>query len=315
MSGSSDRKINYSLRPSKSIERKMILEVLKELCTPKKSKEYRYVGFGASFFTDFKLFHRGLNITDMISIESKKSNAERVEYNKPYACITIEIGDSTSVLPRLPWDKKTIAWMDYETSLKNNMFNDIDIISRNVKNDSVMLITLRRDFVENTTKEDFEREFGDNVLPGLLAEDLEPSRSSSTINKMFINKINDVLLAKYSASEPEDKMIFKQLFDLTYRDDAKMYTFGGVFIRQSDELQFDEYNFNNLDFIGKKDLPYDISFPIITNKEFHKLTNLLPAEKEVFLSNEEIAFIPKEHKESYFNTYKYYPAYIEIMDM
>lgn len=314
MSISSDRKINYSLRPSKSIERKMILDVLKELCTPKRSSEYRYVGFGSSFFTDFKLFHRGLGISDMISIEAKKANEARVHYNKPYSCITIEMGNSTSVLPRLPWDKKAVVWLDYETSLKKYMFNDLDIVTRNVISESVVLITLRRDF-DNSSKEEFELEFGDNIMPGLLNEDLEPSKSASTINTMFVNKINDILSEKYSAYAEENKLIFRQLFDITYRDDAKMYTFGGIFIKKDQEPSLNDYNFNTYEFVGKTDKSYDISFPIITNKEFHTLTKLLPSNRNEFLQNLDIEFIPKEHKESYYNTYKYYPAYIEIADM
>ncbi len=314
MKGSSDRKINYNLRPSKSIERKMILEVLKEVITPDISKDYRYIGFGSSFFTDFKLFHKGLNIEHMISIESKKSSEKRVFFNKPYACIDIEIGFSTDKLPQLPWDKKTILWLDFESGLKNYMFEDIEIFCRNAKSGSFLIVTLRRDFeIEN--KEEFEEEFGENVFSEFIEEDLEPAKSALTINKMFINKINDVLSEKFSAFADGNKMIFKQLFDFTYKDEARMYTFGGIFITNDEIPKFEKCHLNSLDFIGKKIKPYDISFPIITNKEFHILNSLLPDKKEDFLLKSEIDFIPNEHKDSYFNTYRYYPAYIEISDL
>jgi len=314
MSGSSDKKINYNLRPSKSIERKMILEVLKEVCTPKLAKKYKYIGFGSSFFTDFRLIHRGLNITDMISIESKISNEKRVKFNKPFSCIKLEIGFSQEVLPKLNWDKKFVAWLDYETSLKGYMFDDLETCTRNSRGGSFIIITLRRDF-DGLNKEKFEEDFGENVFPGLIEEDLQPSKSSATIRKMFVNKITDILDDAYAAYEPEKKMLFKQLFDFTYKDEARMYTFGGVFIESGDERAFKNYNFNKLEFIGVEEEPHDISFPIITNKEYHVLNRILPASRKKFLGSKSISFVPMEHKESYYNAYKFYPAYIEIADM
>lgn len=315
MSGSSDRKINYNLRPSKSIERKMILEVLKEVCVPIKAKEYRYVGFGSSFFTDFKLFHKGLNINEMISIEGKKSNENRVLFNKPYSCIEIKLGQSTAELPKLNWDKKNIVWLDYESGLKQYMFEDIETCSSRLKAGSFLIISLRRDF-EGYDKDSFEEDFGENVFPSFKKEDLEPSKSAETIQKMFTNKINDVLGSKYGAyKELGKKVVFKQLFNFAYKDDARMYTFGGMFIGGDQEAEFAAYNFNSLDFVNSSSRPYDISFPIITNREYHVLNALLPCEKKKFTDSVSVEFIPAEHKESYYNTYKYYPAYIEIMDM
>ncbi len=314
MSGSSDKKVNYNLRPSKSIERKMILEVLKEVCTPKLSKKYRYIGFGSSFFTDFRLFHRGLNITDMISIESKVSSVNRVKFNKPFSCIKLEIGFSQEVLPKLNWDKKFVAWLDYETGLRDYMFDDLETCARNSKSGSFMIITLRRD-LGNQSKETFEQTFGPNVFPGLKEEDLQPTKSPSTIKKMFTNKINDILNDTYAAYEANQRIIFKQLFDFTYKDEAQMYTFGGIFIQAGDEDKFKNYNFNKFEFIGTQENPYDISFPIITNKEYHVLNRILPSSRKKFLASKSISFVPNEHKESYFNTYKFYPAYVEITDM
>jgi hypothetical protein len=314
MGSSSDRKINYNLRPSKSIERKMILEVLKEVCTPQVAKQYRYIGFGSSFFTDFKLFHRGLNLSDMISIESKKSNEARVKFNKPFSCIKLESGHSKDVLPKLDWKKKFIAWLDYETSLKEYMFEDLETCTNNAKSNSFLLFTLRRDFGDQTKKE-FENEFGQNVFTGLKEEDLSPANSATTIRKMFVNKINDILHNAYAAYPADERLVFKQLFDFTYKDEAKMYTFGGIFILAKEEKSFKNYNFNSFDFVNTSNFPYDISFPIITNKEYHTLNDKLPSSRKKFLTNKKIEFIPAEHKESYYNTYKFYPAFIEITDM
>ncbi len=61
--------INYSLRPAKSVERKMLCEAIKRLAVFDKIESYKYVGFGSAYFSDFSLIHRSLGIEDMLSIE------------------------------------------------------------------------------------------------------------------------------------------------------------------------------------------------------------------------------------------------------
>lgn len=88
------RKINYELRPAKNIERKMLSEAFRCLTSFGSVSSYRYVGFGSHFFSDFKLFHRSLGITQMISIEDNKEYKERFTFNIPYSCIKLRFGNS-----------------------------------------------------------------------------------------------------------------------------------------------------------------------------------------------------------------------------
>jgi hypothetical protein len=53
---SSYRKINYTLRPAKNIERKMLCEAFHKLHPFGKVQNYRYIGFGSTYFSDFILF-------------------------------------------------------------------------------------------------------------------------------------------------------------------------------------------------------------------------------------------------------------------
>ena len=63
MSGSYE-KINYSLRPAKCIERKMLCETFRRLSIFGKVETYSYIGFRCTFFSDFALFHKSLNILE-----------------------------------------------------------------------------------------------------------------------------------------------------------------------------------------------------------------------------------------------------------
>lgn len=77
----SDQNINYQIRPSKSIERKMMCELVKEIQIIQGTSELRYIGMGAKYFTDFLLFHNEFGVTDMISIEAERERAMRYEFN------------------------------------------------------------------------------------------------------------------------------------------------------------------------------------------------------------------------------------------
>src|ERR1700761_6192677 len=111
---SSFEKINYSLRPNKSIERKMICEAFTRLSLLDHLSNYRYIGMGSAYFADFILFHRNLGMTNLISIEKEESKKARFEFNKPFSCIDIKYGNSSTVLPNLELEKsKNIVWLDY----------------------------------------------------------------------------------------------------------------------------------------------------------------------------------------------------------
>ena len=49
----SDQKINYQVRPAKSIERKMLCDLIREVQLMRADGEMRYIGLGAKYFTDF----------------------------------------------------------------------------------------------------------------------------------------------------------------------------------------------------------------------------------------------------------------------
>ena len=121
----SSRLINYRLRPAKSIERKMLCEAFRKLSIFGSTETFRYVGLGSFYFVDFVILHKELGITNMISIERDVQNIERYEFNKPYNNIRIHDGESSDVLIRLPWDMRTIVWLDYDGRLDKSILGDV----------------------------------------------------------------------------------------------------------------------------------------------------------------------------------------------
>ena len=111
--------VNFAIRPNKAVERKLVFETLSALTEVYAFSECRYIGFGAMWFIDFVLAHRRLSITDMVSIERNDYLASRALYNRPYACVSVEVGESDGVLPRMPLEeRRLLVWLDYDTSLR-----------------------------------------------------------------------------------------------------------------------------------------------------------------------------------------------------
>ena len=90
------REVNYALRPAKSVERKMLVDVFQRLSAFDDIHNYRYIGFGSIYFSDFLLFHRTLGFTKMLSIENTRTAEEqdRIKLNRPYGFIQTEFGHS-----------------------------------------------------------------------------------------------------------------------------------------------------------------------------------------------------------------------------
>src|SRR5438309_550668 len=91
MHGLAMPRIDYSIRPAKSVERKMLAEALSRLSKLERPDNYRYVGFGAIYFRDFSLFHKMLGIHDMKSIEHNRSEETRFWSNRPFRCVENKI--------------------------------------------------------------------------------------------------------------------------------------------------------------------------------------------------------------------------------
>ena len=146
---SSFEKINYNLRPNKSIERKMMCEALSRLSFIEHLNKYRYIGLGSPYFADFILVHKNLGITDLISIEKEESKKNRFEFNIPYSGIKMHYGLSTTIIPNLELDKKkNIIWLDYDDKISDFMFSDIDSFFLNSKTGSffIMSVNVEQDF-------------------------------------------------------------------------------------------------------------------------------------------------------------------------
>lgn len=147
-----DIKINYYLRPQKSIERKMFCHLFRELNSIFSLKDYEYIGMGAKYFVDFIIFHREFGFQKMVSIEADEDNKEKYIFNKPLNCIEMEYGFSSEALHNIDWlkYKNKIIWMDYDDQLRDFMLEDIQTILTKIHSGSMFFFSFNSTLPRNS---------------------------------------------------------------------------------------------------------------------------------------------------------------------
>jgi hypothetical protein len=299
---------NYETRPAKFTERKMLLAVLQNICQYY-NEDYQYIGLGGVSFTDFKLFHKELNIGKMFSIEGGEDlNKERIQFNNPFSCIDLRFGLSSSILKDLDLTKKTVIWLDYDNDLDNFMFEDLAILFRKLPKGSVYIMTCNRQLKDKITGSEYEVETFKEKFNNLVSFDLKKSSFTAqndylTTKQMMTNLINRTINERDGS-----QLKFHQLFNFLYQETggARMFSFGGVI--ESDNFDLANFNINRFDFIRQNDEPFRINLPILTSKEIMYINERLEDVK--YFNNSKI--VAKKHFDRYSKIYKYLPNYLDV---
>jgi hypothetical protein len=327
-------RINYSLRPAKHIERKMFCETFGKLSILDNLKNYRYIGMGSAYFSDFSLFHKTLGINKLLSIEGTTSieARKRIKFNKPFACIDIEFGWTDKVLPQLPWSKwkeKSIVWLDYIDKMKEWMFSDIDTVLFNIRPGSVFLISVN---IEEDDERDKKanpkglgsKDFRFKMLTENVGRESIPKRANdlslniednkSIIREIIDNAFRRAIKNRNGGVSEDDQVEYKQIFNLHYRDSADMLTVGGIIFTKNQEDKVGEM-FEHLDFIREGDDCFSIVVPKLTYREIHALDKVLPPinGRGAKASESDLNKIPLSaiDKKNYASIYRYFPTFAE----
>lgn len=312
-------KIHYGLRPAKTIERKMLCESFRRLSAFGKVEDYRYIGFGSTYFSDFALFHKSLNIRTMISIERDVENKDRFEFNRPFGCIEIKFDESTEVLPSLPWDVRTMLWLDYDGQLEGGVLADVKFFCASAFPGSVIVITVNvhPDRLDGDTPEQIaERRLqrlidrvGEEKIPEAVSgKDLGGWGTAGVCRRIIHNEILETLSERNGGRAPGSEFRYKQLFNFHYADAAKMLTVGGLLYDEGQSHIVAQCAFDNLSFVRSDADPFFIEVPNLTYREIHHLDAQLPVED---CNQLDAPAIPEVDLERYARVYRYFPTFTE----
>lgn len=317
-------RINYNLRPAKSVERKMLCEAFKRLVNFSDLAKYKYIGFGSIFFSDFFLIHKTLGITDLVSIDKVKKDEERFKFNCPYKCIKLYFGDANDILPTINWAKKVILWLDYDYKIKASMLTDIGTFVSGAKAGSIITLTMDvgPDPLQNTDEgktrcEQLEERVGKGKIPIDVKErELDRKNYPEVCYNIVNNEIDEVLTKRNWGLEKKFQLTYKQLFNFLYKDGSSpMLSIGGIIYAEKDEDKINSCNLEGLEFIkSQRDIfePYTINVPNLTFREMRSIDKMLPLENNSILKKaKELAFMADDNIKEYSKIYRYFPNFVE----
>ncbi len=309
-------KINYSLRPNKNVERKLIVQFLLDLhrLTTFSSLQYQYVGMGSVWFTDFILMHRALGIQRMISIDRQKDREKRFLFNRPFSNITVKIGTTTEILPTIDLERPTLIWLDYDDVLKDYMFADIDTALEKLQSGSILILTVNGEFsqVENVQNEggpvepdSVLRSIAGNSVPANIKDRLNSNRFPLLLGDILHNAMRSKALAR--------KLDFFPFFNFAYKDGAQMVTFGGMVANTDASSAINDAKLGSRYPWLASNGQAKLQLPHLTIKEKLKFDQLLPSRGS---SNppsiSELGFELKDEEiKQYCLHYLFYPVFAE----
>lgn len=319
------RIVNYSLRPAKNIERKMMGEAFARLSPIAPLTKYRYVGFGSEFFNDFSLYHQRLGINKMISIERDSERIDRCKFNQPYKCIQVKEGSAAEVLPKLSWKERTIVWLDYVGPLDKAIVDDIRFVASRLVSGSVGVWTVNaqpigpdNDSAEQIRPSDWparrlaklqELFGGSRKFHGVTGSSLAQWGLAKVFHEVIVDEINRALNDRNSALDAKDQIKFRQCFHFRYADGQKMLTVGGLFLNAADEAKLGPDPFADLDFIRDGADSCDLLPPTLTGREVRFLNQLLPQDPPDLSATKK--WLRPEEAENFKKVYRYYPIFAE----
>lgn len=223
--------INYSLRPSKIIQRNIVFDGIKQLQKDLDLDNLIYIGFGSIWFSDFIAAHKSLRIDDMISIEGHEIGYQRASFNVPYATVKVLHGASNTVLPDLYQDESLgrrpwLLWLDYDGAFDESVCDDVRSIVENAPANSIFLLTVNGHEGSYGKAPDRAQRlkdlFGDVVPDDLQKAACQGELMQETLADLALNYV------QYLAADLARPGGFNPAFRIVYKDSSPMVTIGGL---------------------------------------------------------------------------------------
>lgn len=311
--------INFSIRPNKNVERKLIFETLVALDSQFPFGGYRYIGFGSLWFADFVLGHRMLGIHEMTSIQEGEKPAMRAKFNSPYKCITVIEGDAATVLPTLPVERApSLLWLDYEDP-PDRLLTELEDLCARLSSGSVLIVTANAEKERVTVEreadrrarqeESFRQRYGVLAPPVFSADYFDNGKFQPNIAQVLLNHLKRAT----RVSGREERFI--PLLNFTYRDNARMITVGGMVANGVDQARLSRAGLVGRFPWSNPDTQTVIAVPPLTTREKFALDKWFPTDVNVTETALEAIGLPLKQAQidAYQKYYMRYPIFGEML--
>lgn len=311
-SGKSFRSIHYVLRPAKNVERKLIADTVVRLGRMMDTASLRYIGLGSVYFADFSMYHRRLGFSEMHSIEVEAKDSPeiqaRCEFNKPFS-INLHFDHSSEVLPRLTWDRQSMVWLDYDDPLTGEMLSDLEYVVGATLDPSIVLVSVNVQAGPDIgRRKRLIDEVGEDYMPSWARNDaaLAQDNYRKAVKQIITSKIDEVLRDRNGVLSRDQKIHYRQLFNYSYQDGAKMLTVGGILYRSSFQEMVDACKLDELAHVKTGDKSFEITIPLLTIRERLHLDSQIPIGQPLSAPG-----LDPEQLSSYARLYRHLPAFLD----
>ncbi len=224
--------IPYEIRPSKQIERRIVLDCIQAgSAAGMNIGQMPYIGMGGFRFFDFVLANKFLSTNRFISIEHDESLIARCDLNKPFESIEIYTGGADDFMVERGFQESSIIWFDFEGALSENLRDDLIGLSSAVKPDSFVFVTTGGEMPKELVgigKEEKRLERIRSMIgahtAGVTTEQMKKNGFPVAVALIAAN------ILKFGFAGRSDGE-FLPLLRLAYKDSAWMVTVGGFFGR------------------------------------------------------------------------------------
>lgn len=134
--------IPYEIRPSKQVERRLVMDIV-DLARGAglEPKNLPFIGMGGVRFIDFLLAHKVLGINRFISLEHDETLWSRCNLNKPFDDLEIFEGEAASFINERGFDNPSFVWFDLEKMASKDAQEDIVAAATAVKPGTFLFAT------------------------------------------------------------------------------------------------------------------------------------------------------------------------------
>ena len=141
--------VSYNLRPNKSVERQLFIELLSKICLSENQDNSVYVSLGGPQLEDHKTIHQLLGFRNLVSIESDQVVYDRQLFNlRPSSviCKKQTTGDFIKDFDDFAADynaKRFIVWLDYASANKRyDQLVEYQTLLSKLQADDILKITM-----------------------------------------------------------------------------------------------------------------------------------------------------------------------------
>lgn len=247
--------IPYHLRPHKSIDRRLFLDLLMRYERFKPLHEAVYVSMGAYSLEDHKLIHRHLGIRRLIAFDYDVKIVQRQQFNRPIEdckCVKLSSGDAVSdfdgLLARAGFEdaEGAIVWLDYTSPNQiGAQLREFQTLLDAVAPGDVIRVTVNahpatlgearnsdgspkpREQLNSERLATLKERVGDYLPASISEDDVSTERLPVAISAAFAT-------AAAKAFPPRQSRVFQPLSIVRYTDGQQMLSITGAVLLRSD---------------------------------------------------------------------------------